>query len=202
MILKAIETNYEGHRFRSRLEARWAVFFNALGIKWKYEKEGYDLDGIWYLPDFWLSDLKVFCEVKGHYPSTDDIEKGKRLAHYSNCFVIIVMECSHDSKNIVIFPDGYILDNWPGFPKVFSDTDDICAYRNEMRIMNKEARASLERGDIDDTRKFAERAHLIAIEINRKQKEIAASLMPWSASDIMAAHLSARQARFEHGESG
>ena len=24
--IKAIETEYDGHRFRSRLEARWAVF--------------------------------------------------------------------------------------------------------------------------------------------------------------------------------
>lgn len=29
--IKAIETEYDGHRFRSRLEARWAVFFNAIG---------------------------------------------------------------------------------------------------------------------------------------------------------------------------
>lgn len=30
--IKAIETEYDGHRFRSRLEARWAVFFNAVGL--------------------------------------------------------------------------------------------------------------------------------------------------------------------------
>lgn len=41
--IKAIETSYKGYRFRSRLEARWAVFFDALGIEWEYEKEGYDL---------------------------------------------------------------------------------------------------------------------------------------------------------------
>lgn len=41
--IKAIETSYKGYRFRSRLEARWAVFFDELGIKWEYEKEGYDL---------------------------------------------------------------------------------------------------------------------------------------------------------------
>ena len=32
---KAIETKYKGFRFRSRLEARWAVFFDALGIEWE-----------------------------------------------------------------------------------------------------------------------------------------------------------------------
>ena len=28
--IKAIETEYDGHRFRSRLEARWAIFFLSL----------------------------------------------------------------------------------------------------------------------------------------------------------------------------
>lgn len=48
-----IETKYKGYRFRSRLEARWAVFFSALGLAWEYEPEGFELDnGQWYLPDF------------------------------------------------------------------------------------------------------------------------------------------------------
>ena len=34
---KPIETTYNGVRLRSRLEARWAVFFDALGVKWLYE---------------------------------------------------------------------------------------------------------------------------------------------------------------------
>lgn len=56
--IKAIETSYGGYRFRSRLEARWAVFFDALGITWEYEPEGYVLsDGTCYLPDFWLPGL-------------------------------------------------------------------------------------------------------------------------------------------------
>lgn len=63
--IKAIETSYKGYRFRSRLEARWAVFFDALGIRWEYEKEGYDLgDTGYYLPDFWLPDYDEFVEIK------------------------------------------------------------------------------------------------------------------------------------------
>lgn len=51
--ITAIETSYKGYRFRSRLEARWAVFFDELGLKWNYESEGFVLpDGSWYLPDF------------------------------------------------------------------------------------------------------------------------------------------------------
>jgi hypothetical protein len=62
--LRAIETTYRGYRFRSRTEARWAVFFDAAGIVWQYESEGYNLDGRYYLPDFFLPELKVFVEVK------------------------------------------------------------------------------------------------------------------------------------------
>lgn len=65
MTLKAIDTHYNGYKFRSRLEARWAVFFDALGIKYEYEKEGYDLgDGLYYLPDFYLPESNEFVEIK------------------------------------------------------------------------------------------------------------------------------------------
>ena len=35
--IKAKETYYDGYRFRSRLEARWAVFFNNIGLEYEYE---------------------------------------------------------------------------------------------------------------------------------------------------------------------
>jgi hypothetical protein len=51
--IKPIETIYNGYRFRSRLEARWAVFFDALGVEYEYEPEGFELpNGGRYLPDF------------------------------------------------------------------------------------------------------------------------------------------------------
>jgi hypothetical protein len=64
MTIKPIETKYQGYRFRSRLEARWAVFFDMLSIKWEYEKEGFNLDGVYYLPDFWLPDQRCWIEIK------------------------------------------------------------------------------------------------------------------------------------------
>lgn len=68
--MKAIETYYNGYKFRSRLEARWAVFFDAMGIRYQYELEGFekDLDGgkkIMYLPDFYLPESGFYAEVKG-----------------------------------------------------------------------------------------------------------------------------------------
>lgn len=52
-MIKAIETRYKGYRFRSRLEARWAVFFDCCGYNWEYEPQGFELPcGTRYLPDF------------------------------------------------------------------------------------------------------------------------------------------------------
>ncbi len=71
--IKPIETHYKGYRFRSRLEARWAVFFESLGLNWEYEKEGFVLpSGKRYLPDFYVSGIGFF-EIK---PLPDDFEGG------------------------------------------------------------------------------------------------------------------------------
>lgn len=67
MSIAPLETRYAGCRFRSRLEARWAVFFDHLGIKWEYEPQGYTIgpDKRPYLPDFRLPYLGALVEVKG-----------------------------------------------------------------------------------------------------------------------------------------
>jgi hypothetical protein len=63
---QAIQTRYAGCHFRSRLEARWAVFFDQLSIRWEYEPQGFDDgQGGRYLPDFWLPELGHHAEVKG-----------------------------------------------------------------------------------------------------------------------------------------
>lgn len=64
MMITPIETVYKGYRFRSRLEARWAIFFDSLGIPWEYEKEGFDIGGKWYLPDFYLPQIDTWIEIK------------------------------------------------------------------------------------------------------------------------------------------
>lgn len=67
-MIKAIQTAYKGYHFRSRLEARWAVFFDALGMKWEYEPEGFELPGgVRYLPDFKVTNADggiIWYEVK------------------------------------------------------------------------------------------------------------------------------------------
>jgi hypothetical protein len=89
-MLKAIETEYNGRLYRSRIEARWAVFFDTLGIEHEYEKEGYDLDGLWYLPDFWLPSLKLWVEIKGDVPTEQELEKASRLTGESKKRTVIL----------------------------------------------------------------------------------------------------------------
>lgn len=75
--IKAIETRYAGCRFRSRLEARWAVFFDHLGIRWDYEPEGYSTPAGGYLPDFMLHlpNERTLFEVKPESQADEDTDK-------------------------------------------------------------------------------------------------------------------------------
>jgi hypothetical protein len=59
---EGIVTYQSGVRYRSRLEARWAAFFELLG--WRAFYEPFDLDG--YIPDFILHghSERVLVEVK------------------------------------------------------------------------------------------------------------------------------------------
>jgi hypothetical protein len=65
---KPIPTEYSGVHFRSRLEADVAYFLDALKIKWKYEPQSFLLKtGRHFMPDFYLTDLKTWLEVKGDW---------------------------------------------------------------------------------------------------------------------------------------
>lgn len=79
MTIKAIETRYAGCHFRSRLEARWAVFFDHLGMPWEYEPQGYETSAGRYLPDFNLPEQGLYVEVKGN-DSQLDIDTPKMRA--------------------------------------------------------------------------------------------------------------------------
>ena len=80
--LTPIETVYKGYKFRSRLEARWAVFFEEMRLDWSYEVEGFNLpSGARYLPDFLVKGHKngwdYYYEIKPK--GTADCPKVKEL---------------------------------------------------------------------------------------------------------------------------
>ena len=86
-----LQTTYNGVKYRSRTEARWAVFFESMGVKFIYEPEGYNLDGVMYLVDFFVPDWNAYFEVKNsNRLSDDEIDKAKRLSAASGIWLVIV----------------------------------------------------------------------------------------------------------------
>lgn len=91
MTIKAIETEYKGYKFRSRLEVRWAIFFDALDIEWEYEPERFEKfdwqkGTLSYLPDFYLPKTKTWVEVKGDkYALCEDYERMSKLLNFGSC---------------------------------------------------------------------------------------------------------------------
>jgi hypothetical protein len=84
--IQPIETRYAGCRFRSRLEARWAVFFDTLGIRWEYEPQGFMIPcalgaSTPYLPDFLLMDCGTWVEVKGSEADLDHDLMARAAVH-------------------------------------------------------------------------------------------------------------------------
>lgn len=65
--LQAIPTRYRGTQFRSRLEARWAAFFDLVGWSWNYEP--FDLLG--YVPDFIVEHEVMECSYAGGTHAVD-----------------------------------------------------------------------------------------------------------------------------------
>lgn len=85
MTIPSIETQYAGCRFRSRIEARWAVYLDIVGVKWEYEPEGFKTPAGWYLPDFRVGESGDmypggWVEIKGSSVVSDyDLDRCKCL---------------------------------------------------------------------------------------------------------------------------
>lgn len=99
-----VETTYNGYKFRSRTEARWAVWFDAVGLYYQYEIDGFDINGEWYLPDFFVPSLEgrvweggtppiagSWVEIKPKYPTAHEMDllRGlkKKTTHHVYFFV-------------------------------------------------------------------------------------------------------------------
>ena len=80
--IKPKTTNYGEILYRSRIEAKWAVFFDSLGVEYEYEpyyeEVGTDHVTYNYLPDFYLPNQEIFLEIKPGIP----VELEKRKAAF------------------------------------------------------------------------------------------------------------------------
>ena len=197
--IKPIETHYNGYRFRSRLEARHARFLDALGIRYQYEPEGFRLDDLWYLPDFYLPSYDTWIEIKPTMPSYtgEAMEKAKRL------FLAT-------SSRVYIFHG----DVWPAF------IGESKALGFEW-TKDAEAKVAWGRLRIKSTRRLSTASYRWArcprcgyLGIWRDSDNKCPNgfcqvfidrnillLQAWD-SEMMKAYQCARQARFEHGERG
>jgi hypothetical protein len=175
--LKAIETQYDGRKFRSRAEARWAVFFNALGLKYEYEREGYDLGGVWYLPDFFLPEFPMWIEVKGGEPTEQEMELAARLSHSSGQRVLIAIGAPKPVAQFVRFEGRVMSRDW----SLLADRRNEGEYwlaRNELAAPDYQLESI---GPVDGP--MHDRNPLV----NKRMD---------------AAYKAAMSARFEHGEKG
>lgn len=171
--LTPIPTAYNGHLFRSRLEARWAVFFDTMGWRYAYEAEGYDLEGKWYLPDFWFPAFNCWIEIKPDSPETYDA-KALLLAAKSEKRVLVIRgnPWPEDYGIYLCAPKMYLFD----IPWVWT------------------------LGEVDDEEVWLWSDPVGAIALNPNDNYRSTPAFP--SRRINDALLAARSARFEHGESG
>ena len=100
---KVIQTEFDGYRFRSKLEARWALFFKLIGLEYEYEPEGFETIAGRYLPDFKLMPEEIYIEIKQSL-DTDDFAK---IFNLSNDLPIITLIGRPDCfKGFMLLPDG------------------------------------------------------------------------------------------------
>lgn len=79
-MIKAIDTIYRGNFFRSRGEAKWAVFMDAAGVAYEYEPQGFETEAGRYLPDFYLPDLGEWLEIKPRIELVTDYDRQRHQA--------------------------------------------------------------------------------------------------------------------------
>lgn len=176
MYKNPIETEYKGYRFRSRLEARWAVFFDKIGLEWEYEPEGFNLsNGEKYLPDFYFPKMDWYCEVKPDRPGAEkEIQnKTKQLVEDLHVAVLLLSSLPEVKKNTIwTFPVLY----YDFFSQNHVATETIA-------LLGAEQGALL-------YKKFDDCANVSSAEFTKYLEK------------LNEAYKAARQARFEFGESG
>ena len=186
--IKAIETVYNGYKFRSRLEARWAVFFDTAGIRYEYEKEGFDLGKLgWYLPDFWLPDLECWIEVKPDYEDAinDGHTRCLRLAQITQQRALLVYGNP--------WPDDYMIVDCPPYDPFVQDFEQAWPFCEA-------AWAECRKCDGWWIREHDNGA--LTLGQHTCDEGFNWPLMGEMSSKLMQAYTAARQARFEHGRRG
>lgn len=208
--IKAIQTYYNGFKFRSRLEARWAVFFDAANIRYEYEPEGLKLkNGLCYLPDFYLPDENMYVEVKPPRKGAwKDISKASSFVGNGIDTLLILPNIPDRASNIWYFPVLYwhsveqsVKIKWCPFLPV-AEASAACIERNfyDPTQLSDQFVPALDYIDTKSAERFAERILTPKKDESEHNYE---SFLAQDDRDFMSMLWDkARQARFEHGEKG
>lgn len=223
--IKPIETEYKGYRFRSRLEARWAVLFDEAKIPWQYEVEGYELsNGVKYLPDFYLPTFQLYIEIKPLVQNSEPDWKEQVEKWETKCGQFR----TDSGKAIMILYGDPMTEIWG---RLFAWTTDdlVCSEKGIIEEYNGNSRF-VPSGDPDTPEVFLltsnnEKKQICITSTGKTNKKVINPFMlvlnDWDyAFYLLAAPMyreqvyvdlegsfdnackKARQARFEHGESG
>lgn len=165
--IRALPTVYAGVRFRSRLEARWALFFDKLGIRWEYEPEGFQLpSGACYLPDFWLPTFNggMYAEVK---PTGGDFSKAREFVAAS-AKSLWCCDGPPDTRSYIILSDGGTepVVDWEGIPNFDQAEDD-----NRMYWQPEFCEGPMRQIPIDMLRDFGGAPHAIVSAVSAARTE-------------------------------
>ncbi len=200
--MKAIETLFQGYRFRSRLEARWATFFDALELPWNYESEGYQLEnGQLYLPDFNIdltSQHTAWYEVRPRGSLPD----GKFSAFQSECQCATFLA----GDPVDVFSEWFDSEFLHGASKVLS-VCPRCCHIAEHAIAHTEHFVEIDCWPCDiDTPTGGdnppEKGRLCNVTPHKGTLRLTyGACAQWLAAVTSAAY-AARGARFEYGECG
>lgn len=103
-------TEFKNTVYRSKLEAKWAVFFDSLGLRYEYEPHFEEVSlgyyPINYAPDFYLEDLDIHVEVKPKELEDSEIEKVLAWARDIGPMLILNQSYPHQTD------DGYPFVYW------------------------------------------------------------------------------------------
>ena len=193
MEIKAIETEYKGYKFRSRLEARWAIFFDTARIEWKYEPEGYELStGEKYLPDFYLPEQDIFVEVKGKKPDEKYLKMLETFSKEIKKSVLIVVGIM---DKCLLFCQDFELYRKSEYEYLW-----LLVEIRIMPFMIKKLWFSVEDGTAD-TLAYLNGNHVSICQYGEMLSDSLIFHIDWYADEFTQNSTKAmKQARFEHGQ--
>lgn len=185
-MLKAIETIYQGYCFRSRIEARWAIVFDELGLTWQYEPDYFSL-GLKY--DWSLYDEEEYDERLNDAWDEDERSEIRRKRWW------------HQHEKLMYLPDFWI-DDFGGCWIEIKGKSPTHEERTKARRLSSRTTAPVHIlwGNIPDPNAptWGENADCYGAEMNI----IAQFVIEMGMRQTQEAFFKARSARFEHGESG